>query len=186
MYMQKVILFDFFGVVCPDIGKALLVSQARKRAQQRTMLYKMRHAYKYVYDSVRQNKIIHDEKKPDIQEVDCLDPEMITLIRELKAAGHRIGIASNANQTWIHSILSKGGITDVFENILISSSVGFIKPDERFFVKICDAFQCGTQDCVLIDDNAYNIEAAQRFGMSGIRYTNIANLRTELMHMHVL
>lgn len=55
-----------------------------------------------------------------------------------------------------------------------------------FYRTRMDAFQCSTGDCVLVDDNAYNVESAKRFGMQGIRYTGIANLRTELMHLGVL
>ena len=192
--MRKVILFDFFGVICPDIGKAILLSQSRERAHKKSMVYKLHSTYANISEKVR-TSFVHDGKvRKDLTpiandtmgDIDCVDPEMLILIRELKRQGHRIGIASNANHAWIHAILAKDEVAKLFEHIVISSSVGFIKPDERFFVKVCDAFECSTGDCILVDDNAYNVEAAQRFGMHGIRYTGIANLRTELMHLGVL
>lgn len=194
MRMQKVILFDFFGVICPDIGKAILMSQSRERAHKKSMLYKLHATYTELSKRV-QKSFTHGAPVPldavpvsqdTMGDIDCVDPEMLTLIRELKRLGHRIGIASNANHAWIHAILAKDDVSKLFEHIVISSSVGFIKPDERFFVKICDAFQCSTDDCILVDDNAYNVESAQRFGMHGIRYTSMAKLRTELMHLGVL
>ncbi len=55
------------------------------------------------------------------------------LLTELRAAGHRLFLASNGIASVQYSRLKSAGITDRFERLFISEEVGFDKPGREYF-----------------------------------------------------
>jgi len=56
-----------------------------------------------------------------------------------------------------------------FDNHFVSHLTGRIKPDSDAFEHVVDSLGCLPAQVLFLDDNALNVEAAQRFGMHAIR-----------------
>ena len=73
-----------------------------------------------------------------------------------------------------------------FRAIFLSAEVRLVKPDPRIFRLFCETFALRPEQIVYIDDLQHNVEAARRIGMHGIRFTDPASLRQELVQFGLL
>ena len=73
-----------------------------------------------------------------------------------------------------------------FRAIFLSAEVRLVKPDPRIFRRFCERFALRPEQIVYIDDLQHNVEAARRIGMRGIRFSDPASLREELVQFGLL
>ena len=73
-----------------------------------------------------------------------------------------------------------------FRAIFLSAEVRLVKPDPRIFKRFCETFALRPEQIVYIDDLQHNVEAARRIGMHGIRFSDPALLRQELVQFGLL
>lgn len=66
------------------------------------------------------------------------------------------------------------------DNEMLSYELGAIKPDKVAFLKAIALFNLNPAECLFIDDNIDNVEAAKRFGMDALLCTNPENCITEI------
>ena len=59
------------------------------------------------------------------------------------------------------------------------------KPDPKFFKRVLEDSKLNSSECVFIDDKKKNIEAARKFGINGILFLNINQLKKELLDLGV-
>ena len=82
---------------------------------------------------------------------DHVKDELVRLSEE----GYRLGVISNWDKTAV-PILDIHGLTPLFENIIISSEVGFEKPDEKIFKIALEQASVSVEDCLYVGDNYYD------------------------------
>lgn len=69
---------------------------------------------------------------------------------------------------------------DCFDQIVLSGEVGVNKPDARIFAALLERIGKRAEECLLIDDSAANIAAAEALGFQTIRFESPAQLEGEL------
>ncbi len=92
------------------------------------------------------------------------------LARDLSQNGYTLYLLSNAGvrhrEYWPDLPVS-----EFFgERLMISYRYQLLKPEAEFYEKAFELFSLDRRECLFIDDNACNIEAAQRLGLDGIVY----------------
>ncbi len=92
---------------------------------------------------------------------------MAQLVRDLKTAGYRIYLLSNASYRQ-HEYWPRVPGSECFDGTLISADVKLVKPQREIYDLLCSNFSLKPEECVFIDDSAANIEGAEVAGMSGI------------------
>lgn len=170
----KAILFDFFGVICTDQYAAWM----RQNKHQRTGEYerlsqendrgKMSMADFFVELSALSG-VPAEKIESDFQANTDIDHRVVQLILKLKRH-HKIGLLSNASLDWIGPILDESHLRPLFDAIIVSSEVGFIKPQLQIYQVALE--KLGTQPAatVFIDDSQINVAAAERLGMISLLY----------------
>lgn len=98
-------------------------------------------------------------------------PEVVEFVREVRAAGIRVGLASNATDDF-RVDLAAFGIDDLFDVILSSAELGVHKPARDFFAAACAAVDAPPERCLFIDDDDRNIRGARAAGLSAYRYSH--------------
>ena len=108
------------------------------------------------------NDLVHHWYEP-LLPVDGMED----LIRALKKAGYRIWLLSNAasNQP---KYWAKVPVSDCFDGTLISYEVKMMKPDPEIYRCFTERFGLNPDECLFIDDNCMNVEAAVQCGWNGI------------------
>ena len=97
-----------------------------------------------------------------------LFPETVEVLKELKAAGCKLGVVSNFD-TRIYSVMESLSILEFFDAVTTSSETGFCKPDREIFEAAVRALKTTPSDTVIVGDNLRDdVEAGSRAGLHAI------------------
>ena len=101
---------------------------------------------------------------------------MEDLVQELEGLGFGLYLLTNCGPRH-REYWPKFPVSRFFgERIMRSSDWKLLKPDPAFYKKAFDMFSLDPSECVFIDDNPANVEAAQRLGMESTVFFNDAGL----------
>ncbi len=115
--------------------------------------------------SFRRHSLVRLERKPYTDD----------LLREIRAAGYRVGLVSNTEALLTDYDLEESGLVDCFDALILSSRVGVKKPDRRIFTLALERLGADAAQCVFIGDNPVDdIAGAQNAGMDVIYLTGAA------------
>ena len=98
-----------------------------------------------------------------------LYPNTINVLEELRKAGRKIYLLSNAQRVFTWQELVKTGLIYYFDDIFISSDMGCKKPDKAFFDKLIDKHALNVSESVMIgNDSTSDIAGATAVGMDAV------------------
>jgi putative hydrolase of the HAD superfamily len=99
---------------------------------------------------------------------------MLELMRELGGRGYRMAILTNNVREWEELWRSKLAVDEIFELVVDSAWVGMRKPEPEIYqltiARLDEALQ--PSQCLFVDDNELNIEAARELGLSAVRFVS--------------
>jgi HAD superfamily hydrolase (TIGR01509 family) len=101
------------------------------------------------------------------------------LIEKLRTR-HRVALLTNALTPFFRQIAAKYDLERLFEIILVSSEEGLAKPDPAFYRLMVEKLGVKAGDCLFIDDNPENLEAARSVGMGALLFEGADSARREL------
>ena len=78
---------------------------------------------------------------------------------------------------FVRGILHRENLNQLFEAIVVSSEIRSTKPHQLAYKSILDALGAAADTSLMIDDNPINVEAAKTFGMNGVVFDTLGNLR---------
>ena len=184
--MEKIILFDFFGVISSEIApfwfrrhfndaeadrvKMEIVTPADRGDITEEELFENISAYLGVPKEVVRSEWLELVK---------IDTELVEYIRELNKC-HRVYLLSNAIGSFIGNILEENSLYSLFDDMFISSDIHLIKPDEDYFRYCLERIGAEPSQCIFTDDNIKNIEGARRVGITGIHYKSFSDYKEKL------
>jgi len=113
---------------------------------------------------------------------DRIDESLLADIRRLSVY-YRVGLLSNAFSDLRQFITHYWKFADVFEDMVISSEVGLMKPDTRIYHLALERLEVSPEQAVFIDDYTRNVEGSQAVGMHAIHFRNRAQAWTELQSL---
>ncbi len=103
---------------------------------------------------------------------------MYELFEQL-SKNYKLGLLSNTT-CFESDALKKWSVENFFTAQVYSYQIGTIKPNKKNFKAICSALKVSPEEAIFIDDGQKNITAAINFGLKGIQYKNISQLKKEL------
>ncbi len=109
---------------------------------------------------------------------DRLDTDLVAYIRALRPR-LRTALLSNAFLD-LRDALEQWGIADAFDQVIISSEVGLMKPDPRIFELALRRLEVAADEAVFVDDFSLNVRAAQAAGLHAIRFVDLAQVKADL------
>ncbi|MCK5529089.1 MAG: HAD family hydrolase [Kiritimatiellae bacterium] len=98
-----------------------------------------------------------------------IEPDVLSLLNRLKER-YRISLLSNYPcGRSIRDGLAKIGLADMFEAVVVSADVGYVKPHALPFETLLNKFGESAENCVYIGDNwLADVQGAKRAGMASI------------------
>lgn len=137
----KNIIFDLGGILF-DYNRADLYN---------AMLYPEINPFKAIEPSHKLLQKLYDKRDSNGQRV------------------HQLFVLSNWSKDSFNLLKNHyGEVFKKFNGVVISSDVGFKKPDRRMYQYILDKYSLNSHESIFIDDQNENIIAAQKFGIYGI------------------
>jgi len=93
---------------------------------------------------------------------------------------YRILALTNWSQNTFPIALERYEFLKSFEGIVVSGDEKCIKPDKEIYNILLKRYDLLPEECVFIDDNVHNIDAAKELGIRGIHFTSPEGLATRL------
>lgn len=107
-------------------------------------------------------------------------PGMRELIEELKIQRYEIYGLTNWSMETFPEAREHFGILQMIDRYVVSGAEGLVKPDPRLFQVLLDRYGLKAEECIFIDDNPDNVDAARQMGMEGIVFQGAEDLREKL------
>ena len=108
------------------------------------------------------------------------NPPMIELMRELKAAGHRMAMLTNNVREWEPLWRPMLPVDEIFETVVDSGFVGCRKPEARIYELTLERIGAPAEACLFVDDIAHNCEGAREAGMTAVHFRDNEQAITEI------
>ena len=180
--MVKAIIFDFFGVLCSDDYWRFVKAKSDMQGVFRNLSDSVNRgdiSWQRFLDEVaaKTGKDVNVVKQ--MYESEKVNPELAAFIKQLQQ-NYKTALLTNASSDYIRPLLEKTGLNDVFNEIVISSEVGFIKPDPRIYQQACRLLGVQPAEAVFIDDSPPRTEGAENVGMQAICYKDFEQMKREL------
>ena len=180
--MDKVILFDFFGVISSEVSpiffKRYFNDEDAKLIKEEIMSKgdKGELSEEEIYDLISKRVNITPLKvKEDFKKLIHINNELVSYIKELKKE-YKVYLLSNAISSFLRRILKENNLYELFNEVYISSEIKLIKPYKEFFNYVIEKENLDPSLCVMIDDNKKNIEGAINCKLNGVVFTNNKDL----------
>ncbi|MBX3083666.1 MAG: HAD family phosphatase [Anaerolineae bacterium] len=194
----KAVIFDFGGVLMrtaqpaagrreweqrlklPDGELERIVHKSENWKQAQLGIISYDEYWKAVIKELRLTDSELSKLRVDYFRDDFLDPEMMSLIRDLRKRDYKVALLSNDSVMLEFKLREELKIYDDFDAVLISARLGLMKPENGIYQAMLSLLNIRPINAVFIDDNLHNVAAAHYLGMAGIWYQRGMNLRREL------
>ncbi len=104
----------------------------------------------------------------------------VELVKQLKAGGVRLVALTNWSAETFPRVRHRLGFLDYFEAVLVSGTVGMIKPDPAIYLLLIERHAVDVRHSMFIDDSTRNVEAAAELGFDAIHFESSEQLAEEL------
>jgi len=122
----------------------------------------------------------------DMKSWSRVNPDSEKLIRDLKAAGLKIGILSNIVTDFLVRIKKTLPVFDLVDTAVFSCDTGCVKPEAKIYRILLSKLGLEAEQCVFFDDLEINVKAAEALGIKSFLWKNPAQARKELEALGVL
>jgi HAD superfamily hydrolase (TIGR01509 family) len=177
----KAIIFDCFGVLYPDSYGAFF-------AKHHDLFNNDPHTFDTLNNQIDLGEIMEadllagfaketgipaDLIRAEIEAHNHVDMELVELIKRLKTA-YKIGLISNAGEEEI-TILVRDKVDVLLDAQVVSYEIGHAKPAPEIYRACIQRLAVQPEQCLFIDDNMVNIDAARKLNMKALHYPNFGN-----------
>ncbi len=104
--------------------------------------------------------------------------EILTQFHEAQSH-HLYALTNWSHETFPHAV-QRFSFLQYFKGILVSGEEKMKKPDARIYNLLLNRYQINKETAIFIDDSARNVAAAEKIGISSIRFESPEQLKMEL------
>jgi putative hydrolase of the HAD superfamily len=103
------------------------------------------------------------------------DPEVLAFVREVRAAGRPVGLATNATDR-LRPDLDALGLTGEIDTVISSAELGVHKPAPEYFARACELIGFPAKQVLFVDDDDRVVRGARAAGLSAYRWSGPEHL----------
>jgi 2-haloacid dehalogenase len=111
--------------------------------------------------------------------------ETVALLKELKKR-HKVYGLTNWSAETFPIAFKRFDFLSLLDGIVVSGEERMIKPAKTFFQLLLDRYHLKAKNCVFIDDDEYNVAAANELGFRAIHFTSADNLKEVLISLQLI
>ncbi len=188
----KAIIFDFAGVIATEaywiwLRKTVGDLDSKKREFQsladRVDSGEVSNKA-FVAELSNNTGVTEDLIWPQVLEEVVINQDLLDLIKDIKQK-YLIGLLSNYTHDWLEQIIVKYSLSQYFDQVVISSKIGHIKPEAQAFQAILDELDVVKEEAIFIDDRQEHVNASNAFGLKALLYITVPELKTNLENFGV-
>ena len=188
------IFFDWGGVIANDPGDEFLgqllhdVGASEAQVQEIFETYMKRFMRGEISEAEYWQELrskygfsIHDSISDEFKKWRGLvaNDEILALAKEAKDKGFNIAILSNVIEP-TYNVIEQAGYYDLFDEIIASCKVGYVKPEKEIYNIALDRFDVTAQESIFIDDKQTLLDPANEMGFKTILAQNPEQIISEV------
>lgn len=180
--MIKAVIFDFFGVICSDEYWQFVKADRNMdnifHDLQKSVnlgVISWQDFLQKVAD--RTGKNVNAVKH--LYESEQINLPLVAYINQL-GKKYKTALLTNASSQFMQPLLEKTGLKDIFDEVVVSSEIGIIKPNPRIYQYALEKLGVEPAEAVFIDDFEARVQGARDLGMHTILYQNFPQMKAEL------
>ena len=185
--MIRGIIFDCFGVLCHGSLQYLRSITPPEHLQE---LGDLSHSSDYGYVShTEYSQRVGALLGRSAQEIDeitgaqCIrDERAIELVRSLRG-DYKTALLSNIGRGRIDMLFTPEELKGLFDAVVLSNEVGMVKPNATIYELAASRLGLPADECIMIDDIAINVMAAEAAGMHGLQCKSAEQCEVDLRNM---
>jgi putative hydrolase of the HAD superfamily len=104
------------------------------------------------------------------------DPDVLAFVREVRAGGRKVGLATNATDR-LRPDLDALGLTPEVDVVISSWELKVHKPAPEFFARACDLIGAQPKQVLFVDDDDRVVRGARSAGLSAYRWSGPHHVR---------
>ncbi|WP_313285335.1 HAD family hydrolase [Corynebacterium vitaeruminis] len=106
--------------------------------------------------------------------------DAVSLVRELIAQGHTVGVLSNIPHVLAEGLVDKHAWFKEFHSVTFSCDIHAVKPDHAAYARAVADLGTKPSETIFFDDTLGNVEAARAFGLRAVHYTGVQSITDTL------
>jgi HAD superfamily hydrolase (TIGR01509 family) len=114
-----------------------------------------------------------------------INDDVVEVVKLLKEAGLKLGLVSNETIEGGERI-KQTEVAKYFDEILISSEVGFMKPQKELFDMLLSKLEVLPEELVFVDDAEKSLEKSGEIGFTPVLFRNSEELIKSLSELGIL
>lgn len=183
--MIRAIIFDYFGVIRPDIFIATYRHFGGDPVRDEQFIADTIYASNSgrINSSIpviaKQLGIEPHQWAAKISQPQSHDVQLVKYIKHLKK-NYKTALLSNISRGRLQEILATGHLDDCFDLTIGSGETGYAKPDAAIFELTAEKLNVKPSECIMVDDRADYCQGARRAGMQAVVYKEFVQFRSDL------
>lgn len=172
----KAFIFDFFGVICSDIAGDWFKTHIVHGSLEELEGYLEDADLGNVNETETFAKIgtsvggDGEMIRNDWLRSAVIRQDMVRYVLELKKT-YKVAVCTNAPKDFFYTVLKKEGIEDLFNVVVVSSEVGYAKPDVKIFDITLQKLGTSKEETVFFDDRQKNVDSGKMYGLQAVLFT---------------
>lgn len=180
--MIKTVIFDCFGVICHPVVSEWFKRNVTDHGYSDEKLPAILERFDLgelseddLIDHFLAYEWLDSSKESVKDEIDSylsFDKDIIRTIEKLQGSGFTTALLSNGNESFFERTIYRDypGFKDLFDEIVISSSVKMVKPNADIYLHTLKSTGSRPEEALFVDDRQVNVDAATNLGMDGHVY----------------
>jgi FMN phosphatase YigB (HAD superfamily) len=180
----RAIIFDCYGVLYTPLGEDYFRTRLKDYDRFAAAIENLRAQANYGLITREQlHTALHDLTGIDlsvpVHSGWFRNQPLLDYIEQLRAT-YKVGMLSNISMRTIDDFFPSTERRTLFDDAIISSEVGLIKPYPAIYLLAADRLGVMPAEAVMIDDTIVNCDGARQAGMQAIVYTTFEAMKREL------
>lgn len=185
--MYKAVIFDFFGVFCPDITlewfKKTMSNYKEKLPEFQAICTKSDYGKLNKDNFYREISLLTNVPVNEI--IDGVEAEvaintsLVEFVEALKSKGYKIACLSNGTHEWTLDVINNYGLAKLFDETVLSGDLGIIKPYPEIYIYTLKKLGIKASQAIFVDDRSMNTNAAEKCSIRSILFKDTDTFKKE-------
>lgn len=188
--MIKAVIFDLYGVLAINGWQAFKAEHFADREATWDQVYQLGRqvdaGLSDYAELVRFTAEATGESEATVRfqlEHTVANTELLDFIEADLQGRYKLGILSNASKGEVIDHIFSPKQRALFDEIVLSRQLGLAKPDPLAYETTALKLGLLPEECLFVDDREHHAEGAREAGMSAILFTDVKELKMELMKL---